>query len=89
MSKRNVAFGNNIGDDDIEITVERAPEREAEKTGAEENEKARDVIPEINILGRSPGETREEALKNEISDFAKERPEAVAALIKSILRGEN
>lgn len=82
MSKRNVAFGNN-DDDELEITVERAPEKPEEKTAV------RDVIPEIDILGRTPGQTREDALRNEINDFARERPEDVAALIKSILRGEN
>ncbi len=87
MSKRNVAFGNN--DDEFEITVERVPEREPELTDKENDAESADVIPEINVLGRSPGQTREEALKNEITGFAKTSPQTVAALIKSILNGDD
>lgn len=48
-----------------------------------------DLSGESGFEQRPPNLTREEALKYEINGFAKERPEDVAALIKSFLRGEN
>lgn len=64
---------------EAEVIVESVPE-------------SGEVLPglsgEPGFSVRPSGMTKEEALKYEINGFAKERPEDVAALIKSILRGE-
>lgn len=73
-----MAFGM---DDDFEI--EYVPK---ESAVPDNNSQPREVI--IDSV-ESRGLTRQEAIKNEINDLAKESPESVAAIIKSMFRGEN
>lgn len=54
---------------------------EAKITGSEEPR------PVIGLTDHPRGTTREELIKNELSDFAKQSPESVAAIIRGILKG--
>ena len=74
--KRNVAFGN---DDDFDIEyVSKEPAQENKETQSNEI-----IIDSFDVRM-----TREEAIRGELNDFAKESPETVAAIIKSMFRGE-
>ena len=76
--KRNVAFGM---DDDFEIEYVSK-----ESTVQDKNSQPREVI--IDPM-ESRGTTRKEAIQSELNDLAKESPESVAAIIKSMFRGDN
>lgn len=78
--KRNVAFGN---DEDFEIEyVSKSATQD--KTPREERTPREVVIDSVDVRGS----TREELIKNELNDFAKQSPESIAAIIKGMFRGE-
>ena len=73
--KRNVAFGN---DEDFEIEYVSK-----ESTSRDKDPQLREIIIDSADMR---GSTRKEALQGELNDFAKESPETVAAIIKSMFR---
>lgn len=77
--KRNVAFGN---DEDFEIEYVSK-----ESTIRDKSAQPREVV--IDSADYTRGSTRKEALQSELNDLAKESPEAVAAIIKSMFRGDS
>lgn len=80
MSKgrRNVAFGN---DEDFEIEYVSK-----ESTAGDKNAQPREIVIDSVEMR---GSTRREVIENELNAFAKENPEAVAAIIKSMFRDNN
>lgn len=78
--KRNVAFGN---DEDFEIEY-------VSKTAAEDKTPREERVPREVVIDSvdTRGSMREELIKNELNEFAKQSPESVAAIIKGLFRGE-
>lgn len=92
MSKgrRNVAFGN---DEDFEIEFVSKETTMQDKKTQPQNEIIIDPIEDrdtglISKMRENPG-SRQEAIMGEITDFAKESPETIAAIIKGWFREDN
>lgn len=80
--KRNVAFGN---DEDLEIEYVSK-----ESTAHDNNAQAsREVVIDSLETQNMRASSRQEAITGELNDLARESPETVAAIIKSMFRGDN
>lgn len=80
--KRNVAFGNDE-DFEIEYVAPKSTVQDTENNSAEPKE----IV--IDSIDARSGSARTEALKGGLNDLARESPETVAAIIKSMFRGDN